>query len=242
MTQPNLPPETIIRRNLAACYRLIDHFGMSDLVSTHITARVPESEMILINRFGLLFSEITASNLVPMPQTSAKGDGVNPAGHLIHSAIHSARDDIGCVIHTHTAAGIAVACQKGGLLPISQHSLQFYNRIGYHEYEGVALGDAEKARLVDDLGGNDALILRNHGLLTVGRTIGEAFMLMFNLERACQIQVRALAGGVPLVGISSEVCELTAQQHVGFAGMEAGEPEWPALMRLVQKIAPDFAD
>lgn len=194
--------ETITRRELAACYRMLDHYGMTDLVSTHASARVPGSETILINRYGLLFSEVTASNLICM----SDDDGINPAGQLIHSAI------------------------------------QFYNRIGYHDYEGVALESAEKLTLANDLGSHHAMILRNHGLLTAGRTIAEAFTLMVNLERACQIQVRALAGGVTLVPIAEPIRELAASQHDGFAGMEVGTPEWAAMMRLVRKIAPDFAD
>ncbi len=234
-------PQLQTRQDLAACYRLMDHFAMTDLISTHLSARLPDTETILINRYGLLFNEITASNLLAISIAGAEADDTNPAGHLIHTAIHSGRPDVACVIHTHTAAGVAVSCQKNGLLPISQHALQFYNRIGYHNYEPSADYEAEKRALVRDLSSHNALILRNHGLLTVGRTIAEAFILMFNLERACQIQVRALAGNPELSTIHENLCAWVAEQFQTFGNMAVGEAEWGALMRLVRKIAPDFA-
>lgn len=231
------------RYELAACYRLAARYGMTDIIYTHISARIPGTNEILINRFGDMFHEVKASNLVKftIEDTPSEQD-VNPAGYLIHSAIHGARHDVGCVMHTHTVAGIAVACQAKGLLPISQHALQFYNRIGYHDYEGIALLDDEKPRLVKDLGTHGALVLRNHGLLTAYATIAETFAAMYNLERACQIQIAAMTGGAELYPIPDHICELTAQQTVGFAGQETGVPEWTALLRDLALTDPDFAD
>ncbi|MFT3965297.1 MAG: class II aldolase/adducin family protein [Sphingobium sp.] len=233
------------RQALAACYRLIARFGLTDIVSTHISARIPGTETILINPYGLLFHEIRASDLVAVSLDGTLRDAgaspINPAGYLIHGAIHGARDDAGCVLHTHGVNGVAVSCLAEGLLPISQHALQFHGRIGYHAYEGIALLEAEKARLVADLGPHRAMILRNHGLLTVGRTIGEAFLLMVNLDHACAIQLKARAAGT-ITPIADAICALTAQQHEGFAGMPTGEPEWTALTRDLARTDPDFAD
>ncbi|HEV7371821.1 class II aldolase/adducin family protein [Arenibaculum sp.] len=237
--------EAAIRRQLAACYRLAHHFGMSDLVSTHISARAPgDGERILINAYGLLFTEITASNLIevrlggpPEPQGRSQ---VNPAGYLIHGAIHEARPDVACVMHTHTPAGVAVSAQEGGLLPVSQFALQFYDRLAYHDYEGIALLDGERRTLVEDLGDRRAMILRNHGLLTAGRTIGEAFTLMFYLQRACEAQLLAQSGGAALRLLSPDICRLTAGQHEDFGGEKVGDAEWRALMREVARIAPGY--
>ncbi len=233
------------RRDLAACYRLIARFGLTDLVSTHISARIPGTETILINPYGLLFHEIRARDLVALSLDGVPRHDpdvpVNPAGYLIHSAIHGVRNDAACVLHTHGVNGVALSCLADGLLPISQHALQFHRRIGYHAYEGIALLAAEKARLVADLGPHRAMILRNHGLLTVGRTVGEAFVLMVNLDRACAIQLKAQAAGA-LTPIDPEICELTARQHEGFADMPVGEPEWSALLRDLARTDPDFAD
>lgn len=230
------------RRQLAACYRLAHHFGMSDLVSTHISARVPgDGERILINAYGLLFTEITAGNLIEVrlggPAAEMK---VNPAGYLIHGAIHEARPDVACVMHTHTPAGVAVSAQEGGLLPISQFALQFYDRLAYHDYEGIALLDGERRTLVEDLGDRRAMILRNHGLLTAGRTIGEAFTLMFYLQRACEAQLLAQSGGAALRLLPPDICRLTAEQHEDFGGERVGDAEWRALMREVERIAPGY--
>ena len=186
--------EWALRVDLAACYRLIAMFGWDDLIFTHISARVPgPGEHFLINAYGLLFEEMTASSFV---KVNLDGDIVlesphivNPAGFTIHSAIHAARDDAGCVLHTHTKAGVAVSAQAGGLLPISQISLFPYASLAYHDYEGIALNEAEKPRLVADLGDRNFLILRNHGLLTVGATIPDAFLFMYALETACQTQI-----------------------------------------------------
>ena len=192
------------RVNLAACYRLAAHFRMTDVIFTHISAGVPGSDgHFLINAYGLLFDEITATSLV---KVNLEGDviedvtglGINPAGYVIHSAIHGARHDIGCVMHTHTSAGLAVAAQKQGLLPLTQHAMRFWDRLAYHDYEGVALDMDEQKRLIRDLGTHKAMILRNHGLLTCGATVREAWDLMYYLERACQAQVAAMAGGAEL--------------------------------------------
>lgn len=189
-----------LRVDLAACYRLIALHGWDDLVFTHISAKIPGPEHhFLINPYGLMFDEITASSLVkidmhcnPVMPTAYK---VNPAGFVIHSAIHAAREDAGCVLHTHTRAGVAVSAMKRGLLPISQQATVILNSLAYHDYEGIAVRDDEKARLQQHLGTANYLMLRNHGLLTVGRTIGDAFLHMYTFESACQIQVGALAGG-----------------------------------------------
>ena len=230
------------RHDLAACYRLAAKFGMTDTIYTHISARIPGTDDILINRFGDQFHEVTASSLVRFGMhETPPAHAVNPAGTVIHTAIHAARHDVGCVMHTHTVAGIAVACQADGLLPISQHALQFYNRIGYHAYEGIALLDEEKPRLVRDLGGHGALVLRNHGLLTACATIAETFAAMINLERACQIQIAAMSGGARLHPVAEPVRELTARQCDNFGGQDTGLPEWIALVRDLQRTDPDFA-
>ena len=190
------PEEWQVRIDLAACYRIIAMYGWNDLVFTHISARVPGGEdHFLINPYGMLFEEITASSLVKVDLDGNKvletEHPVNPAGFVIHSAVHEAREDAGCVLHTHTKAGIAVSAQKEGLLPISQTAMFPYVTLSYHDYEGVALNEDEKPRLVADLGSNNALILRNHGLLTTAPTIADAFLLMYVLETACQIQIMA---------------------------------------------------
>ena len=245
--------ETRLRRELAAVYRLVAHFGMADLIFTHISVRIPGPEHhFLINPYGLLFEEITASSLVkidlsgnPVEQTTYP---VNPAGFVIHSAIHAAREDAQCVLHTHTRAGCAVAAQRDGLLPVNQISLEFYDRVGYHDYEGVALNLAEQERLVADLGQHPALILRNHGLLTVGETPGEAFLRMYYLNRACEIQTTALAGGVPLVLPDPDVSALAARQLTGtdessdLQDDQAYDLAWAALLRLASRIAPDHVN
>lgn len=245
--------EAVLRRDLAAVYRLLAHFRMTDLIFTHVSARLPgQTPRFLINPYGLLFDEITASSLVEVDPsglpvaTTDLASSVNPAGFVIHSAIHENRPDAHCVLHTHTRAGCAVAAQAGGLLPISQMSLELYGRVGYHEYEGIALSLGERERLVDDLGGNAALILRNHGLLTVGRTPAEAFLRMWNLEKACEIQVAAQAGGA-LHTPSQDVCELTARQAAGQFEQDLADPygadlAWDALLRLLDRVSPGYRD
>ncbi|MFD4376729.1 class II aldolase/adducin family protein [Streptomyces sp. NPDC058486] len=246
--------ELRLRRELAAVYRLVAHFRMTDLIFTHISQRLPGPDHhFLINPYGLLFEEITASNLVridldgnPVEPTPHP---VNPAGFVIHSAIHKSRPDAHCVLHTHTKAGCAVAAQKGGLLPVNQMSMEFHNRVGYHDYEGVALNLAEQQRIVEDLGTHPALILRNHGLLTVGDSAAQAFLRMYYLEKACEIQVTAQAGGTPLILPPEEVCEYTARQLAGDTDAEADFQDdiaydlaWAAMLRLVERIAPDYKD
>ncbi|MDE2621088.1 MAG: class II aldolase/adducin family protein, partial [Sphingomonadales bacterium] len=191
------------RRALAACYRLVHHHRMSDLLASHISARIPGREgRLLINQFGTLFNEVTASNLVEIDYAGQvfepAGAEINPAGLLIHTAVHEGRHDVGCVIHVHSAAGVAVSAQADGLLPISQQALVVRERLAYHAYEGVALLEPEKARLQADLGDKRVMILRNHGLLAVGETIGEAFFWLYTLQKACEIQVLAQAGGAAL--------------------------------------------
>ena len=233
------------RIELAACYRLVAHYRMTDLIYTHISARVPgRSPRFLINPYGLMFEEITASNLVTVTLDGAlvddpAGFGINPAGFVIHSAIHRARHDVGCVIHTHTAAGLAVAAQKHGLLPLTQHAMRFTGRIAYHDYEGVALDLPEQRRLVRDLGQRNAMILRNHGLLACGATVAEAFDLIYYLERACQAQVGAMAGGAALSIPKEAVARKVARQ---FARPRRSAPEnaWSALLRLLDRIDPSY--
>lgn len=245
--------ELRLRRELAAVYRLVAHFRMTDLIFTHVSVRLPGPEHhFLINPYGLLFEEITASSLVKIDLSGhAVEDSqhpVNPAGFVIHSAVHAARPDAHCVLHTHTRAGCAVAAQEHGLLPLNQISMEFYGRLGYHDYEGVALNLAEQRRLVADLGRHPAMILRNHGLLTVGESPAQAFLRMYYLDKACEIQTAATAAGTPLVVPSPEVCKLTARQLAGqedssdLQDDEAYEFAWAALLRLVERVAPDYKD
>ena len=243
------PDEQQLRRELAAVYRLIAHFRMTDLIFTHISLRLPGPEHhYLINPYGLLFDEITASSLVRVDldgnPVGRDGARVNPAGFVIHSAIHRAREDAHCVLHTHSRAGCAVAALDEGLLPVNQMSLEFYDRIGYHDYEGIALNLDEQHRLATDLGDHQALILRNHGLLTVGETAAQAFLRMFYLDKACEIQLSAAAAGTLRLP-PPEVCEYTAQQYEGTVIGDYGDPEgnelaWAALLRLLDRVAPDY--
>jgi len=228
-----------LRVDLAACYRLIALYGWSDLVFTHVSARIPGPEHhFLINPYGLMFDEITASSLVKVDQGCNKlidsPFPVNPAGFVIHSCIHQAREDAGCVLHTHSRAGVAVSAQKCGLLPISQQSTFVIPSLGYHDYEGVALRDDEKPRLQRDLGANSFLLLRNHGLLTVGRTIADAFLQMYLFESACRIQIDAQAGG-ELVHVDPRILGGMAEvMKKGSAGQGANIA-WPALLRKLDR-------
>lgn len=228
------------RVNLAAAYRLAAHFRMTDLIYTHISARVPGPDHhFLINPFGMLWDEVNASNLVKVALDGTilddpLGGGINKAGYVIHSAVHGAREDVQCVMHTHTAAGIAVSAQEHGLLPLSQHAMRFTNAVGYHAYEGIALDTDERKRLVANLGMNKALILWNHGLLTCGRTIPEAFDLMYYLERACQAQIGAMAGGAKLHLPQAGVPEKVASQFAALSYKQRA-PEWVALLRMLDK-------
>lgn len=238
---PHMPEtERKARCELAALYRLLAHYRMTDLIDTHISLRLPgDSGHFLINRYGTLFERMSASTLVKIDSEGNVVDEfypehrVNRAGFVIHSAIHAARPDAHCVIHTHTAAGMAVAAQRAGLLPLSQHALKFYNRLSYHTYEGIALDLAERARLVADLGNTNAMILRNHGLLVAGGSAAEAFSNIYFLERACQAQVQALAGGVELVQPDPQVCEHTAQQFEADDSDGITELAWEAALELI---------
>lgn len=236
--------ERDVRVQLAACYRLLAHFGMDDLVFTHISARVPGThDQFLINPYGLHFSEISASSLVKIDLegnlVEDSGYPVNKAGFVIHSAIHAARHDLACVLHTHTRSGIAVSCLAEGLLPLNQFSLQFHNRVAYHDYEGIALDLDERQRLVADLADKRVMILRNHGLLTAGRTIPEAFELMYYLDQACRVQLEVMASGGKMLLVPGQVAEKTARQFER-EDASAGQREWPALLRILDKKDPSY--
>ena len=236
------PQEWQMRIDLAAAYRLVAAFKWDDLVFTHISARVPDTEnQFLINPYGLLFEEITASSLIKIDLQGNKLEEsafhVNPAGFTIHSAIHAARHDAQCVMHTHTLNGIAVSAQQGGVLPLSQQSIFVLSSLGYHDYEGVALRDDEKARLVADLGRSSYLMLRNHGLLTVGPTVADAFLAMYLFETVCTIQVRAMAGGTPLIHVDPAVIATAAEQaRQATRGAGGGALTWPGLLRRLDRI------
>ena len=235
------------RVDLAACYRLIARHGWDDLIFTHISARVPGGdEHFLINAYGLLFEEMTASSLV---KVNLEGEIVqdtphiiNPAGFTIHSAVHAARPDAGCVLHTHTKAGVAVSAQTDGLRPLSQISLFPYSSLAYHDYEGIALNEDEKPRLVADLGDNNFMILRNHGLLTVGATIPDTFLYMYALETACQTQLMAQSSGEDLVEVNDAIVQgIKAQIEMALQGM-GGQLAWPALLRKLDRKDNSFRD
>jgi len=236
------PTEARVRDELAALYRLIAHFRMTDLIDTHISARVPGTkDHFLINRYGVLFHEMRPQDLVkidldgnPVDPGDADSQLVNAAGFTIHSAVHAARHDLACVVHTHTADGIAVACQRDGLLPITQHALRFYNRLGYHDYQGIALDLEERESLVASLGPHKAMILRNHGLLAAGSSVAEAFVNIYYLERACQAQVKAQSAGAPLVFPSEAVCERTASQYERPTAPIYTQRVWTAARRLLE--------
>lgn len=229
-----------IRVDLAACYRLIAMHGWDDLIFTHISARVPgPQEHFLINAYGMLFEEMTASSLVKIDLEGNKVVDspypVNPAGFTIHSAIHETREDVVCVIHTHTRAGVAVSAQQEGLLPVSQISLIPLSSLAYHDYEGIALNAEEKPRLVADLGDRNFLILRNHGLLTVAKTIPDAFLAMYALETACQTQVMAQSSGGTLTKIDPQILAGIQAQVEVVLGSLGGVLAWPALLRKLDK-------
>jgi ribulose-5-phosphate 4-epimerase/fuculose-1-phosphate aldolase len=233
-----------LRCDLAACYRLVAAYGWSDLVFTHVSARIPGPEHhFLINPYGLMFDEITASSLVKVDQECNKlSDSplpVNPAGFVIHSAIHAVRDDAGCVLHTHSRAGVAVSAQKCGVLPISQQSTFVLSSLAFHDYEGVALRDEEKSRLQADLGTATFLLLRNHGLLTVGRSIPDAFLGMYLFENTCRIQIDAQAGG-DVIEINPGILQGLAQvMKSATMGLGAGVA-WPALLRKLERLDPGY--
>ena len=237
--------EWAVREDLAATYRLVAMHGWDDMIFTHISARVPGPEHhFLINPYGLLFEEITASSLVKIDVDGNKivesPFPVNAAGFTIHSALHMNREDAGCVIHLHTTDGVAVSAQKEGLLPLDQHAMMISGEIAYHDYEGVALDLDERDRLVNDIGEKNAMILRNHGTLALGKNCADAFLRMFYLERACSMQVRALAGGALPNWPNQGVPEKTAMQGKGaFNGM-VGALAWPALRRKCDRVDPSY--
>jgi len=243
-----------LRCDLAACYRLVAMYGWSDLVFTHISAKLPhsvagEAHQFLINPYGLMFDEITASSLVKVDMQCNKLDDnpfpVNPAGFVIHSAVHEARDDAGCVLHTHTRAGVAVSAQQHGVLPISQQSTFVLASLAYHGYEGVAIRDDEKTRLQADLGQANYLMLRNHGLLTVGKTIADAFLSMYTFENTCRIQVDALAGNVTangLTNIDPQVLNGVAHAMKVQTDGLGGKFVWPSLLRKIEREHSDYAN
>ena len=233
-----------LRCDLAACYRLVAAYGWSDLVFTHVSARIPGPQhQFLINPYGLMFDEITASSLIRVDQDCNKlSDSafpVNPAGFVIHSAIHEVREDAGCVLHTHSRAGVGVSAQRCGVLPISQQSTFVLSSLAYHDYEGVALRDDEKPRLQADLGNANFLMLRNHGLLTVGRTIPDAFLHMYLFESTCRIQIDAQAGG-ELVHVNPAILQGMAQvMKTATSGLGASLA-WPALLRKLDRMDPGY--
>jgi ribulose-5-phosphate 4-epimerase/fuculose-1-phosphate aldolase len=235
------------RVDLAAAYRLVALYGWDDLIFTHISARVPGGEhYFLLNPYGMMFEEVTASSLVKIDLEGRKvmesPYAINPAGFTIHSAVHAAREDALCVMHLHTDYGIAVSAQKEGLRPISQQAMFPLASLAYHDYEGLALNEEEKPRLVSDLGNKNNLILRNHGLLTIGKTAAEAFLSMYILERACRIQILAQAGGGELHLVPEPIIGLTAKQLSAVTVGQGAELTWPGLLRKLDRIDPTYRD
>jgi ribulose-5-phosphate 4-epimerase/fuculose-1-phosphate aldolase len=237
------------RVDLAACYRLIEHYGMADMMANHISSRVPGEEgAFLINPYGMMYEEITASSLIKVdhdgnilskPDFGDLNYGINKAGYVIHSAVHAARPEVDCVIHTHSWASMAVSSLECGLLPITQTAMRFL-KIGYHDYEGVVLSLDEQASIIRDLGQGEALILRNHGAMTVGRTVGEAFNWMHRLELACRSQLAAMACNSPLKPVSAEVLQETWNNYQPGTRRPYGLMEWPALLRKLDRMDPSF--
>ena len=251
MSQAWSSEERAARESLAATYRLVAELGMDDLIYNHISVRMPgRHDQFLINPYGVLFEEVTASSLVRIDLQGNKLDdtpySVNVAAFVIHGAIHQSRPDAMCVLHTHSDASIAVSGQREGLLPLSQFAMRFYQRQAFHDYEGVAIDLDEQTRLVRDLGPHSVMLKRNHGVLTTGRTPGEAFMLLYYFERAARIQLTlqaAVAGGAgPMVVPSHEVCEKAARQFWEQQGdiLIPGEREWPALIRKLDRTDPSY--
>ncbi|AOY81726.1 class II aldolase/adducin family protein [Moorena producens JHB] len=235
--------------DLAAAYRLIHYYGMTDMIYTHISLRIKqEPPVFLINPYGLMFDEICASNLVPIDGNGNKIDQadaeVNPAGFNIHSAIHLGCPDADAIIHTHTLSGMAVAAMEEGLLPLNQISMEFYNRVAYYDYEGISLDVDERERLVASLGDKKCLILRNHGLLTVGETVAEAFYYMYYLNKACEIQVNVLSSNAKVIIPPPEICEHTARQFEGSFRNKNQEFQtlWEANRRLLDRLDPSYSD
>ena len=241
--------EQEVREQLAACYRLVHHYGWTDLVYTHISARIPgPEEHFLLNPLGFMFNEVTASNLVKIDLDgnivgrspgSVDKAAINKAGFVIHSAVHAARPDVQCVIHLHTHAGMAISMMKCGLLPLSQHAQMFYGRVSYHGYEGIAIDLDERKRLQRDLGANPVMILRNHGTLVAAATIPLAFSLMFHLEKACQAQLAAMSTGQELE-LPPEEASVKTRELAFRADSPIGRAEWPALMRMLDTLDPSY--
>ncbi len=233
-----------IRVDLAACYRLMAHYGMTEMIANHISMRLPgTNDEFLLNPYGMLYEQMTASSMIRIDVEgkvlfNATDYGINQAGYVIHSAIHKARHDVGCVIHTHTLPGMTVSAMKTGLLPLAQSAMRFLD-VAYHDFEGVAIRLDEQQRLVASLGMREAMVLRNHGLLTVGPTIAECFNNMWRLERACQLQVMALSCNTELQMPSPESIKFT---HEAIRGLHLGLREWPALLRKLDQIDPSFRD
>jgi ribulose-5-phosphate 4-epimerase/fuculose-1-phosphate aldolase len=247
VSQRSVSTEREVRRDLAAAYRLAARFGWADTVYTHLSATVPgEPGAYLLNRFGLLFNEITASNLVKVNLRGEVIDGtgarINPSGFAIHGCVHAARPDAICVMHLHTRFSVALSMRPEGLLMASQGAMRFHQRLGQHAYEGLAFDAAEQTRLVQHLGALDGLVLHNHGCLLLGRTVAEAFMLTYLLERAAMHQLTAQAAGGALCVVSDEVAARTYRQWVGDGSVLDGDDEWPALVRGLQNTDPDFND
>jgi len=237
------------RVDLAACYRLVEIYGMADMIANHISARIPGEEgTYLINPYGMMYEEINAScllkvdhdgNILTMPDFGSLNYGLNKAGAVIHSAVHHARPDVGCVIHTHSWASMAISSLECGLLPLNQTAMRFL-KISYHDYQGVVLDETEKESLVKDLGTSEAMILRNHGALTVGRTIGEAFNWMHRLELSCRAQIGAMSCNSPLSKVSQKVLEETWNNYQPGTRRPYGVMEWPALLRKLDRTDPSY--
>jgi ribulose-5-phosphate 4-epimerase/fuculose-1-phosphate aldolase len=244
------PQEWQARVDLAACYRLVDLYGMSDMMANHISAHVPgEPGAFLINAYGMMYEEITASslfkidregNILSRPEFGGLDYGINRAGYVIHSAVHAARPELACVIHTHAFASMAVSALQCGLLPITQTAMRFL-KIGYHDYQGVVLDKVEQASLINDLGDAEALILRNHGALVVGRTVGEAFNWAHRLELACRTQLAAMACNSPFVAVPQPVLEATWSNYQRGTRRPYGLMEWPALLRKLDRLDPSYS-
>lgn len=241
------------RVNLAACYRLVDHYDMCDMIYNHISLRVPgEDETFLINPFGLMYAEITASSLLKVDIDGRilynpwDDYSINKAGYVIHSALHAANPDIDCVIHTHTPDGMAISALKCGLLPITQTAMRF-GKVAYHDYEGVAVDEDERERLVQDMGDAEVMILRNHGLLAIGQTVQQAFNNIYRIERACRTQIKAMSCNSPMITLDDSVIRKTNQQlalQPSADGPGTRKPygilEWPAMLRMLDRKDPSF--
>ena len=245
------PQEWQARVDLAACYRLTAHYGMSDMMANHITLRVPGQEhAFLTNPYGMMYEEMTASCLVKIdhdgevlykPDFGDLNYGLNKPGFILHSAVHKARPEVNCIIHTHTAAGLAVSSLACGMLPINQTAMRFLN-VSYHDYMGVVLDMAEQEILVQDLGTTDAMVLRNHGLLTCGRSVGEAFNWIHRMELSCRAQLAAMACNTPLQPVSQQVLDETFMNYQPQTRRPFGVMEWPGLLRMLDRMDPSFRD